>query len=133
MLSNYGRILENISRPSLQPDPKTSSVVEIAHSPDDVEPPSYAKHDFNGKSNKWFSRPSWVRLPNHRRGSLTEVHKPWKPMTLQGPVLGGFALLSLAMILVLEILLHISLQHGNDGSLVFAADVDSLPTGVIFW
>ncbi|KAH9209381.1 hypothetical protein DL95DRAFT_477433, partial [Leptodontidium sp. 2 PMI_412] len=53
----------------------------------------------------------------------------WKPATLQAPVLGGFIVISLSIIIVLEILSHISARSSNGGGLAFAADVDDLSYG----
>jgi len=58
----------------------------------------------------------------------------WKPITLRAPVLGGFIIVSIMIIILLEILSHISSGNGNrnGGGLAFAADVNSLPTIVSF-
>ncbi|KAH6694947.1 hypothetical protein BKA61DRAFT_531721 [Leptodontidium sp. MPI-SDFR-AT-0119] len=48
------------------------------------------------------------------------------------PVLGGFILISLVIIVVLELLSTISLKPENGGGLAFAADTDSLSGGTTF-
>ena len=57
--------------------------------------------------------------------------KGWKPITLRAPILGGFILISLAIIALLEFLSHRS-SGMNGGGLVFASDPDSLPTLTTF-
>lgn len=68
-------------------------------------------------------------LTNH---GFLEVSTSWKPVTLQTPVLGGFIIVSLSLIVVLEILSHLSLKNGSDGGLAFASDTQNLPIGVSF-
>lgn len=52
----------------------------------------------------------------------------WKPITLRGPVLGSFIIFSVLVISLLEVLSSKSSGNENGGGLVFAADVDNLPT-----
>lgn len=58
----------------------------------------------------------------------------WKPVTLRAPILGGFVLISILIIIALEIMFHISKvsYSPNDGRLTFAVNVDSLSTFSIF-
>ncbi|TAQ88659.1 hypothetical protein B7494_g3002 [Chlorociboria aeruginascens] len=55
--------------------------------------------------------------------------KHWKPVTLQAPVLGGFIIFSLSIIIILEILSHIAFGNGgiNGSGLAFGVDVNHLP------
>lgn len=54
--------------------------------------------------------------------------KYWKPITLRAPVLGSFILVSLGLIVLLEILSHISTQNNdaNGGGIAFAASVEEV-------
>jgi len=54
----------------------------------------------------------------------TEGRRGWKPITLRAPILGGFIIFSLAIILVLELLYSKSVECGdmNDGGVAFATD-----------
>lgn len=65
----------------------------------------------------------------------TELRSHWKPITLQAPVLGGFILVSLSIIIVLEILSHISSGNGNanGGGLAFASHSVGLSSMTTFW
>lgn len=58
--------------------------------------------------------------------------KSWKPCTLGFPVLGSLIAFSLFLIIILEILFHISSKSGSGGGLAFALSVDSLPGTVAF-
>jgi len=54
--------------------------------------------------------------------------KGWKPVTLKIPVLGGYIIISLLFIIILEILSYLSLRPQNGGGLAFAEDVNKLST-----
>ncbi|CZT49573.1 uncharacterized protein RSE6_10441 [Rhynchosporium secalis] len=59
-------------------------------------------------------------------------HIGWMPTTLRVPVLGSFVLVSLAIIVILEVLCSISSRPSNGGGLAFAPRVDDISTGVTF-
>lgn len=61
-----------------------------------------------------------------------EMSTAWKPLTLRWPILGGIIALSIAAIILLEILAKRSSSQTNGGGLVFADDVDSFPASVSF-
>ncbi|KAL2059944.1 hypothetical protein VTL71DRAFT_10099, partial [Oculimacula yallundae] len=56
----------------------------------------------------------------------------WMPATLRVPILGSFVLVSLAIIIILEVLSNISSRPSNGGGLAFAPSTDDIPTGVTF-
>jgi hypothetical protein len=58
----------------------------------------------------------------------------WKPRTLQAPILGGVVLFSICMIIVLEVLSHISSGNGNEngGGVAFSADSEDVSTLATF-
>lgn len=70
------------------------------------------------------------RLTNHIWN--IDLLKGWKPATIQGPILGGFIITSLSIIIFLEVLSRISLRPENGSGLAFAADVNSLSVGTTF-
>ncbi|CZR69554.1 uncharacterized protein PAC_19454 [Phialocephala subalpina] len=66
----------------------------------------------------------WKRSQDH--GAYRS--ESWKPITLRAPVLGSLILFSVLIISLLEVLSAKSSGNQNGGGLVFAADVDNLPT-----
>lgn len=62
-----------------------------------------------------------------------EAPKNWKPITLRAPILGGFIFVTIGVIILLEVLSHMSTREGNGGGLVFAEDVEKLPTITTAW
>ena len=66
---------------------------------------------------------------------IKRIMTGWKPITLRWPVLLGLIVVSAEIIIVLEILSHMSTRDNNKngGGLAFAVDVKSLSTGVSFW
>jgi hypothetical protein len=119
-------------------------------------PPKYAECEIgnvpDAPSASSASPKKYIRLASWRRGQRQDgkLHlfkgipdpqltvpaskKRWKPMIFQAPVLGVFIFVSLSIIVLLEILSHISSGNGNlnGGGLIFAPDVNSLPPTTTF-
>jgi hypothetical protein len=63
---------------------------------------------------------------------VAATNQGWKPVTLRTPMLGGFIILSLVVIALLEVLSQKSLKAENGGGLVFAANVNRIPSSKNF-
>ena len=64
---------------------------------------------------------------------VADRSRSWKPISLRGPVLGGFVLTSVLIIITLEILSNISSRTENGGGLSFAESVNEISMMATFW
>ncbi|PVH77159.1 hypothetical protein DL98DRAFT_591555 [Cadophora sp. DSE1049] len=119
---DHSLLKHNTSVLATQPKSAASSTVVSAHSVHNE------LHDepHTQKLIDRYRRKPWV--PSRSQDS----HGGWKPATLRSPILGAFVLISVIIIAALEVLSHISSRDANGGGLVFAADVESLPTTAMF-
>ncbi|KAF4624946.1 hypothetical protein G7Y89_g13225 [Cudoniella acicularis] len=93
--------------------------------------PGNRDHELDSKSRQQTKTLFWTRRTKPDRRSC-EKQDGWKPVTLQAPMLGSFILVTLSLIIILEVLSHISLRSSNGGGIAFADDVDSLSASVTF-
>lgn len=109
--------------------PFYATITEIA--PENTEPQLQEHQDLYNI--QYHSRQRWWRwcIP-FARSTDYDLLKGWKPATIQGPILGGFIITSLSIIIFLEVLSRISLRPENGSGLAFAADVNSLSVGTTF-
>ncbi|KUJ06743.1 uncharacterized protein LY89DRAFT_661803 [Mollisia scopiformis] len=56
----------------------------------------------------------------------------WKPRTLRSPVLGTMIIVSLSLIVLLEVLSHISTRNNSEGGIAFAVDSSSFTIASLF-
>lgn len=105
-----------------------SSAITRTQVAEPLPPPLFAKEPKSPSSREWFSWESF-RVGAGWEGSRNGgAIKFWKPITLGGAVLGGFAAFSVCVIVLLEILAKKSSSKANGGGLAFAKDADSLST-----
>ena len=124
-------------------------VLEKKQTTDASDPPSYTELELprviRRKQSQWpiLSKPfkcvSWQEQSRGRPCHITvcwiadsnfsevAANLGWKPVTLRTPMLGGFVVVSLVVIALLEVLYRKSSRPENGGGLVFAADVNSIP------
>lgn len=71
----------------------------------------------------------------YRGADLNIIDKHWKPLTLRAPILGPFILISIAFIIILELLTHLaglSSTLSGSGAVAYAENDGNLSTSVSF-